>query len=165
MLKSQRGLSALILVITLVLLVALGYIAFKLYIEPAKIPVKNQSQTQDPQVITKDSFSKPTTQSETLANPASVNCAQKGGILKIMKNGSGAEFGLCQFEDDQACEEWAFMRGQCPPGGVKTIGFDNDAQAYCAWLGGQTEASESAVCALPDGKSCSVDTLWNGQCN
>ena len=82
-----------------------------------------------------------------------------------MKNGSGAEFGLCQFDDDQSCEEWALMRGQCPVGGVKTIGFDNDAQAYCAWLGGETEASESAVCALPGGKTCSVDTLWNGQCS
>lgn len=162
--KSQQGLSTLILIIILVIVAALGYIAYKLYIEPAKMPAKNQSQAQDPQVITKDSFSKSTAQSETLANPASVNCAQKGGILKIMKNGAGAEFGLCQFEDDQSCEEWAFMWGECPPGGVKTIGLDNDAQAYCAWLGGQTEASESAICTLPGGKSCSVDTLWNGIC-
>lgn len=163
--KSQRGIGTLILIIILVIVISLGFIAFKLYIEPAKIPAKNQSQTQDPQVMTRDSFSKPTTQSETLANPASVNCGQKGGILKIMENGSGAEFGLCQFEDNQACEEWAFMRGECPPGGVKTIGFDNDQQAYCAWLGGQTEASENAVCTLPGDKTCSVDALWNGQCN
>ena len=161
--KSQQGLSTLILIIILIIVVALGYIAYKLYIEPVKMPA-NISQTQDPQVITKDSFSKPA-QSQTLANPASENCVQKGGILKIMKNGSGGEFGLCQFEDDRACEEWALMRGQCPVGGVKTIGFDNDAQAYCAWLGGETEASESAVCTLPGGKRCSVDTLWNGQCS
>jgi len=163
MTKSQSGIGTLMLIIIPVIVVSLGYIAFKLYIEPVKTPSNNQ--TRDPQVITKDSFSAPTTQSQTLANPASESCAQKGGILKIMKKGSGGEFGLCQFDDDQACEEWALMRGECPIGGVKTIGFDNDAQAYCAWLGGETEASESAICSLPDGKSCSVDTLWNGQCN
>lgn len=162
--RSQKGISTLLLLIILVIVISLGFIAFKLYIEPAKIPSKNIAETQDPQVITKDSFSKPVDQTQTLANPASTNCAEKGGILKIMKNGSGGEFGLCQFEDNMSCEEWALMRGQCPAGGVKTTGYDNDQQAYCAWLGGETAASENATCALPNGKTCSVNALWNGEC-
>lgn len=160
----QKGISTLLLLMILVIVVSLGFIAFKLYIEPAKIPSKSQIETQDPQVITKDSFSKPVDKTQALANPASTNCAEKGGVLKIMKNGSGGEFGLCQFEENKACEEWALMRGECPEGGVKTTGYDEDAQAYCAWLGGETEAVENATCTLPNGKTCSINALWNGEC-
>lgn len=100
-----------------------------------------------------------------LANPASINCEKQGGQTVIMKNGNGGEFGLCQFEDDMACEEWALYRGQCPVGGVKTTGFDTIAQKYCAWVGGQTLAVENAQCTLPDGTVCSDEELYNaGQC-
>lgn len=158
------------LVIGLVIVVLLGFIAFKLYIEPAKIPI-NEIKPKEAQIVPKDSFSQrqiepgPGPETQALANPASENCVKQGGILKIMKNGSGGEFGLCQFDDDQACEEWALMRGQCPAGGVKTIGYDNDQQAYCAWLGGETEAIENATCQFPNGKTCSVENLWNGSCS
>lgn len=168
--KSQQGISTILLIIALVIVVSLGFIAFKLYIEPAKIPV-NEIKPKEAQIVPKDSFSQrqiepsPAPEAQSLANPASENCVKAGGILKIMKNGSGAQFGLCQFDDDQACEEWALMRGECPLGGVKTTGYDNDQQAYCAWLGGETEAVEDAQCKLPGGKTCPVETLWNGQCN
>lgn len=158
------------LVIGLVIVVLLGFIAFKLYIEPTKIPV-SEIKPKEAQIIPKDSFSQrqpeetPAPETQTLANPASENCIKKGGTLIIMKNGAGAEFGLCQFEDNRACEEWALMRGDCPLGGVKTTGFDNDQQAYCAWLGGETEAVENATCQFPNGKTCSAQDLWNGQCN
>lgn len=85
--------------------------------------------------------------------------------LEIKKMGSGGEYGLCMFEDNQACEEWALMRGECPIGGVKTTGFDNIEQQYCAWLGGQTLAEANATCTLPNGKTCSDTDLYNGKCN
>jgi putative hemolysin len=158
---SQRGASTIMLAFILVIVVLSGFVFFKLYIEPSKISPDSSPKNQE--VLNKDSFSTPQTQ--TLANPASENCAKQGGILKIMKNGAGGEFGLCQFEDDQACEEWALMRGQCPKGGVKTIGYDNDAQAYCAWIGGETTAEENATCTLPGGKTCPVTDLWEGSCS
>ncbi len=173
MLKSQKGLSTILLFFGIIIIIALGFISYKLLIEPANnhraiTPRENEA-------ITKDSFSNktpaPAQSSESgstgaigLANPASGNCIKEGGTLSIMKNGVGAEFGLCQFEDDQACEEWALMRGQCPVGGVKTIGYDNDQQSYCAWIGGTTEAVENDQCTLPGGKVCPVDELWNGSC-
>ncbi|MFA6593746.1 MAG: DUF333 domain-containing protein [Candidatus Buchananbacteria bacterium] len=99
-----------------------------------------------------------------LANPASVNCEQKGGNLIIQKRADGGEYGLCFFEDNRACEEWALMRGDCPAGGVKTTGFDTDAQKLCAWSGGSTSAVPNAVCVFADGSKCPVDAFYDGTC-
>lgn len=101
----------------------------------------------------------------TLANPASVNCTQKGGTLRIHKLPNGDEYGLCDFGDNMACEEWALMRGNCPIGGIKTTGYDNIEQKYCAWLGGKTYAVPNATCQLPNGHTCLDADLYNGACN
>lgn len=100
-----------------------------------------------------------------LANPASVYCTKKGGTNVIITLGNGAQDGLCQFEDNMACEEWAMYRGNCPIGGIKTTGFDNQGQKYCAWLGGKTFAVPNSQCTLPDGKVCSTDALYAGTCS
>lgn len=105
----------------------------------------------------------PTTNTQ-LANPASVNCGEQGGTLQIKTLPNGGQYGLCNFEDNQACEEWALFRGECPVGGVKTTGFDTEAQKYCAWLGGQTLAVKDAQCTLPDGTVCSDEALFHGTC-
>lgn len=108
----------------------------------------------------------PTGSSTGLANPASENCTAKGGTLSIQTNGNGGQYGLCTFEDNMACEEWALYRGECPVGGVKTTGYDNIDQMYCAWVGGQTLAVPNSQCTLPDGTSCATTTLYNnGTCS
>jgi len=53
-----------------------------------------------------------------LANPASVNCQQKGGTLE-MRNNEAGQYGVCKFTDGSECEEWAFFRGECAPGSDK----------------------------------------------
>jgi putative hemolysin len=100
-----------------------------------------------------------------LANPASTNCKEKGGTLQIKTNGGGGQYGLCYFEDNYACEEWALFRGECPVGGRRTTGYDTEAQRYCAWLGGQTLAVANAVCTFKDGSTCPDDALYNGTCS
>ncbi|MEI6627743.1 MAG: DUF333 domain-containing protein [bacterium] len=99
-----------------------------------------------------------------IANPASVNCTKVGGNLVIEKRGDGGEYGLCYFEDNRACEEWALLRGDCPIGGFKTTGFDSIDQKYCAWLGGQTFAVPNSICTLKDGSKCSTIDFYNGSC-
>lgn len=99
-----------------------------------------------------------------LANPASVNCTKVGGTLSIQTLGNGAQYGLCEFEDNMSCEEWALYRGECPVGGVKTTGYDNAGQMYCAWLGGETLAIVNSKCTLPDGTVCPTDALYEGTC-
>lgn len=102
--------------------------------------------------------------SNTLANPASVNCTKVGGTLLIKTRGDGGQYGLCDFGDNMQCEEWALLRGDCPVGGRKTTGFDSIEEKYCAWLGGQTYAVPNATCTLPNGHICKDTDLYNGIC-
>ncbi len=99
-----------------------------------------------------------------MANPASTNCLKLGGNLVIEKRGDGGEYGLCFFEDNRACEEWALMHGDCPLGGRKTTGFDTIDQKYCAWLGGETLAVSNSICTFKDGSKCSTIDFYNGVC-
>lgn len=51
-----------------------------------------------------------------MANPASINCEQKGGTLEIRTDATSGQVGYCKFSDGSECEEWAFFRGECQPG-------------------------------------------------
>jgi putative hemolysin len=100
-----------------------------------------------------------------LANPASENCVQKGGTLE-MRNSKQGQYGVCLFEDNRQCEEWALLRGQCPVGGLKITGYENDAQIYCAITGGQVEGVGTAtpMCKRTDGTYCSAQANLDGEC-
>jgi len=99
-----------------------------------------------------------------LANPASVNCTQQGGQLIMQHRGDGGEYGVCLFEDNRQCEEWALFRGDCPKGGVKITGYTAPEAIYCAISGGKTTDSPNADCILPGGKVCSNEAFYKGQC-
>ncbi|HKE84686.1 MAG TPA: DUF333 domain-containing protein, partial [Vicinamibacterales bacterium] len=80
----------------------------------------------------------PTTAAEAqLANPASTHCVEQGGKLGIERRPDGAEFGVCFLEDNRQCEEWALLRGECPPTGAKITGYNTQAGRYCAITGGR----------------------------
>ncbi len=99
-----------------------------------------------------------------MANPASLYCQEKGGQLEIALRPDNSQYGLCYFDDNRACEEWAMFRGDCPIGGVKTTGYDTEAQKFCAWSGGHTLAVPNAVCTFEDGSSCLADDFYTGAC-
>ena len=100
-----------------------------------------------------------------LANPASQNCIAKGGNLEMRTNKNG-QYGVCLFEDNRQCEEWALMRGDCPEGGLKITGYENDAQIYCAITGGQVEGvgTETPMCKRIDGTLCTAQANLDGEC-
>jgi putative hemolysin len=104
-------------------------------------------------------------QNTAIANPASTNCIDKGGKLEMRKNKNG-EYGVCLFEDNRQCEEWALLRDQCPEGGVKITGYDNDAEIYCAITGGQAEGvgTENPMCKRIDGTLCNAQANLDGEC-
>ena len=52
-----------------------------------------------------------------LANPAAVHCEEEGGKSEIRTNADGSQDGYCIFDDGSECEQWAFLRGECKPGG------------------------------------------------
>jgi putative hemolysin len=105
------------------------------------------------------------------ANPASARCIEVGGRLVIEKSPAGGEFGVCYFEDNHQCEEWALLRGECPAGGRRITGYATQAGRYCAITGGQytdvtgNDASdERGTCILPGGKKCEAEAYYRGTC-
>ena len=109
-----------------------------------------------------------------LADPASQNCIDQGGNLRIESRGDAGEFGVCYFEDNLQCEEWALLRGECPAGGVKVTGYATAAGRYCAITGGEytvTDApgmdadNEGGTCTFANGVVCDVWAYYNGECS
>lgn len=105
-----------------------------------------------------------------IANPASENCVAQGGTLMIEDRGDLGQLGVCYFDDNRQCEEWALMRGDCPVGGVKVTGYMTDAGRFCAITGGayaiKDEGSEpeQGTCTFPDGSQCDAWDYYNGTC-
>ena len=106
-----------------------------------------------------------------IANPASENCIKQGGKLVMEKRGDGGEYGVCLFEDNRQCEEWALFRGDCPAGGVKVTGYVTPAAQYCAITGGTYAVTsnsgkddEQGTCTFKNGRQCDAWAHYNGQC-
>ncbi|MBB6095241.1 putative hemolysin [Povalibacter uvarum] len=102
------------------------------------------------------------------ANPASENCIQQGGNLRIEKTPRGDEYGVCTFEDNYQCEEWALLRGECRAGGVRVTGYLTDAARFCAITGGRYVVTsdgppEQGTCTFRD-RSCNADAYYRGDC-
>jgi putative hemolysin len=58
------------------------------------------------------------TPAANMANPASVFCEQNGGKLDLRQDANGGTAGVCVFPDGSECDEWAYFRGECAPGGA-----------------------------------------------
>ncbi len=116
---------------------------------------KNQAQNQEPDQA-------------QIANPASVNCGEQGGELKtvdkIVNGKNYGQYGICYFDDNRQCEEWALFHGYCPLGGIKITGYDNDAQIYCAIIGGEVDM-QNKLCKFSNNAECNLDQLYIGNCH
>lgn len=107
-----------------------------------------------------------------IANPASVYCGEVGGRTFTKTLPDGTEYGVCLFEDNRQCGEWALFRNECLVGGVKVIGYYTDAARFCAITGGDyhitayatAEQPEQGTCTIPGGKMCNVRAYFLGQC-
>ena len=105
------------------------------------------------------------------ANPASTNCVNHGGTLLMETDGSGGQYGVCRFADDRQCEEWALLRGECPPGGIRVTGYVTPAARYCALRGahyqvlaGSNTPNEQGSCQFAGGRTCAADAFFSGLC-
>jgi len=105
-----------------------------------------------------------------IANPASVNCEQQGGKLEMRDRGELGPYGVCVFEDNRQCEEWAMFRGDCPEGGVNVTGYTTDAAVFCAISGGEYTATsnngaanEQGTCTFKNGTTRDAWDFFNGK--
>ena len=107
-----------------------------------------------------------------IANPASQYCLEQGGTLSIEARGDGGQYGVCYFEDNRQCEEWALYRGDCPVGGLKVTGYVTPAAQYCAITGGtyaitgqDSSGTEQGTCTFKDSSQCDAWDYYNGACS
>lgn len=107
-----------------------------------------------------------------IANPASENCIQQGGTLNIEQRGDLGSIGVCYFEDNRQCEEWALLRGDCTVGGRKVTGYVTEAGRFCAISGGEYAIAgnngatdEQGTCTFKNGKTCDAWEYYNGTCS
>lgn len=112
-----------------------------------------------------------------LPNPASVYCEEQGGQLEMRSDANGTH-GVCIFDDGSECEEWAYYRGECAPGGADPsdqesgqvdVGLANPAAVYCQEQGYQLESHTDdsgthSVCIFDDGSECEQWAYWRGEC-
>lgn len=81
------------------------------------------------------------------------------------------EYGVCVFEGNHKCEEWAMYRNRCPIGGVDVTQYTTVAAQYCALTGGIYTATseigtgnEQGSCTFPDGTQCDAWGYYSGEC-
>ncbi len=88
------------------------------------------------------------------------------GRLEIRDSKRG-QYGVCLFDDNWQCEEWALLCGQCPVGGLKITGYEDEAQAYCTITGGKVEGlgTKTLICKRVDGIYCNVQANFDGDCS
>jgi len=110
-----------------------------------------------------------------MPNPASVFCEENGGKLEISADESGAQFGVCIFDDGSECDEWAFFRGECKPGDslkseAPLANLPNPASVFCEENSGKLEirsdetGAQSGACVFDDGSECDEWAFFRGEC-
>lgn len=61
-------------------------------------------------------LSTPTELNFNQTNPASAFCLKQGGQLVLRRDSANNVYGVCIFEDNTECDEWAYFRHECGPG-------------------------------------------------
>ena len=130
------------------------------------------SQPAPPPTLARTSQPAPTpTLAGQIANPASENCVKQGGTLVIQQRGDGGQYGMCVFEDNRQCEEWAMFRDECPVGGIEIAGYVTPAAQYCAITGGTYQVTgkgntdqEQGTCTFQNGRTCDAGDYYAGIC-
>ncbi len=110
-----------------------------------------------------------------MPNPASVYCDENGGKVELRDDASGGVAGFCVFPDGSECDEWAYYRGECGPGGIQTdstpvADMPNPASVYCEENGGKVELRDdpsggvAGFCVFPDGSECDEWAYFRDEC-
>jgi putative hemolysin len=63
-------------------------------------------------------------------------CGTQGGT-RTVERGPFGEIGVCVFEGNRQCEEWALLLGRCPHGGIPVGGYATTSERHCAIRGGR----------------------------
>jgi len=114
----------------------------------------------------------PVTPTPGIPNPAAVACLQDDHGYEIRKNPDGSEYGVCILADGTVCDEWQYLRGECPVPVTTTEStrIANPSAVYCDEKGLKYEnrknpdGSEYGVCILANGTVCDGWEYYRGEC-
>lgn len=97
-----------------------------------------------------------------ISNPASVYCENQNGTLEVKAKSNNSQYGICIFENNYQCEQWALYYDECPIGGVQITGYETESEKYCAITGGEVIYDDEIIlCLLYDGsKYCTVNDYY-----
>lgn len=99
-----------------------------------------------------------------VASEAYSKCMDNGGFVTTARRGTWGYYQVCNFTDNMTCDLYALYDGDCPIGGVNTIGYDTTDQVFCAQRGGRPQGSNNGQCKMPDGKICATSAVYSGAC-
>ena len=72
-----------------------------------------------------------------IANPAAVFCEKQGYQIETRTDSAGNQYGMCLFTDGSECDEWAYFRGECAPGGQNPATENKAVEAAKILLAGE----------------------------
>ncbi len=108
------------------------------------------------------------------ADPAHSYCVQMGYLYRSSDDMNGGQ-GICEFPDKTWCDAQAFYAGQCGPRlspnlmtGPENI-WTPSASTLCQNSGGRLESvhtpyGDVTLCVFPNGRTCDIQSLYNGMC-
>jgi putative hemolysin len=112
-----------------------------------------------------------TDQTPSVTNPAWSNCVNNHFTYQTKFDSSGSEYGLCIFEENVACEAWAYYQDKCNS-------TNADFSTYCDDIGGERSKKicphgifEDAILAhtyevcTTSSMMCNEDHYYTNQCD
>jgi putative hemolysin len=101
-------------------------------------------------------------------------CVQMGYLYRSSPGLNGGQ-GVCEFPDKTWCDAQAYYSGQCGPSlspnfmPIPDSTWSTSASVLCSNAGGWLESvhtpyGDVTLCAFPNGRTCDIQSLYNGMC-
>ncbi len=85
------------------------------------------------------------TEESAIANPAAVYCEKQGHQVEVRTDNVGDQYGVCIFPDGSECDEWAYFRGECAPGGQNPTTENKAVEAAKILLANELKIDASQI--------------------
>ncbi len=117
----------------------------------------------------------PLAAADSAAEDASHSYCVKMGYLYRSSPGINGGQGICEFPDKTWCDAQAYYTGRCGPSlspNFVSIPYSTQgisASTLCSNAGGWLESvhtpyGDVTVCTFPNGRTCDIQSLYNGMC-
>jgi putative hemolysin len=105
-------------------------------------------------------------------------CVKMGYLYRSSPGVNGGQ-GICEFPDKTWCDARAYYSGQCGPslsvnfapfaGNAQSASASVSASTLCRNAGGRLESvhtpyGDVTLCVFPNGRTCDIQSLYNGMC-